>query len=263
MAAVGRVATRSHRAPEKPDKSLVRGSYAVGATAALGAVVTGSLLAVGPGSTQNVADVAPEYLTPLDLTNASQALAMQPETLPTPMHGASNVSEPSTATALTPVTSADDAHFAAADRRDVEMLHKADRLASQAAAAHALVAKQAFFINGGGSLDDWIGVALDKMNMSESLAPGIRAVIMKESRGNPRAINRWDSNALAGRPSQGLMQTVPSTFRAFVLPELSHLPITNPVANITAGVRYMVANYGLSTLLKGGRFDGAGNYLGY
>lgn len=261
MAAVGR-ATRSHRVPDKAEKPQVKGSYAVGATAALGAVVTGSLLAIGPGSTQNVADVAQDNLTPLDLTNASQALAMQPETLPTPMHGAADTS---TATALMPVTStsADDAHFAAADQRDVEMLHKADRLASQAAAAHALMAKQAFFINGGGGLDDWIAVALDKMNMSESLAPGIRAVIMKESRGNPRAINRWDSNALAGRPSQGLMQTVPSTFRAYVLPELAHLPITNPVANITAGVRYMVANYGLSTLLRGGRVDGAGNYLGY
>ena len=260
MAAVGRV-TRSHRAPESGSKPLVRGSVAVGATAALGAVVTGSLLAVGPGSTQNVADVAPDNLTPLDLTNASQALALQPETLPpAPMHSAA---DSSTQTAMLPVTSPDDTHFAAADQRDVEMLHKADRLAAQAAAAHALMSRQTFIINGGGGLDDWIAVALDKMNMSESLAPGIRAVIMKESRGNPRAINRWDSNALAGRPSQGLMQTVPSTFRAYVLPEFSHLPITNPVANITAGVRYMIANYGLTTLLKGGRFDGAGNYLGY
>ena len=259
MAAVGR-ATRSHRAPERADRPLVRGSVAVGATAALGAVVTGSLLAVGPGITQNVADIAPDNLTPLDLTTAGQALAMQPETLPAPMHGASDLN---TQTSLMPVTAPNDDHFAAADQRDVEMLHKADRLASQAAAVHALASKQAFIINGGGGLDDWINVALDKMNMSESLAPGIRAVIMKESRGNPRAVNRWDSNALAGRPSQGLMQTVPSTFRAYVLPEFAHLPITNPVANITAGVRYMVANYGLTTLLKGGRFDGAGNYLGY
>ncbi|HTK61581.1 MAG TPA: transglycosylase SLT domain-containing protein [Pseudonocardia sp.] len=258
MAAVGR-ATRSHRAPEKADKPLVRGSVAVGATAAFGAVVTGSLLAVTPGASQSVADVSQDSLTPLDLTNASQALAMQPATQPAMMHGADDAGS---ATALMPVTTPSD-HYAAADQRDVEMLHKADQLAAQAAAAHALASKQAFIINGGGSLDDWIAVALDKMNMSESLAPGIRAVIMKESRGNPRAINRWDSNALAGRPSQGLMQTVPSTFRAYVLPELSHLPITNPVANITAGVRYMIANYGLSTLLKGGRFDGAGNYLGY
>jgi soluble lytic murein transglycosylase-like protein len=210
-----------------------------------------------------VADVAPDNLTPLDLTNASQALAMQPESTPPTMHGAPTELDVAAPTALMPVTAPNDDHFAAADQRDVEMLHKADRLASQAAATHALMAKQAFIINGGGDLDDWIAVALDKMNMSESLAPGIRAVIMKESRGNPRAINHYDSNALAGRPSQGLMQTIPSTFRAYVLPELANLPITNPVANITAGVRYMVANYGLTTLLKGGRFDGAGNYLGY
>ena len=73
----------------------------------------------------------------------------------------------------------------------------------------------------------------------------------------------FDSNARAGRPSQGLMQCIPSTFRAYVLPEFAHLPITNPVANITAGVRYMVANYGLTTLLQGGRLDAMGRYLGY
>src|SRR5581483_174775 len=93
MAAVGRTA-RSHRAPERADKPLVRGSVAVGATAAFGAVVTGSLLAVGPTATQNVADVSQDNLTPLDLTNASQALAMQPETLPAPMHGADDVASP-------------------------------------------------------------------------------------------------------------------------------------------------------------------------
>jgi SLT domain-containing protein len=59
------------------------------------------------------------------------------------------------------------------------------------------------------------------------------------------------------------MQVIPSTFRAYVLPELADMPITNPVANITAGVRYMIANYGMSTVRNGGRTDRAGNYVGY
>ena len=86
---------------------------------------------------------------------------------------------------------------------------------------------------------------------------------MAESGGNPRAINNWDSNARRGTPSQGLMQTIPVTFRKYVHPELADRPITDPVANITAGVRYMIENYGLSTLQAGGRSNSAGEYVGY
>lgn len=128
---------------------------------------------------------------------------------------------------------------------------------------HAAAVKEAAILAGGGNLNDWISVALNKMNLSQSYSAGLKKIIMAESRGNPKAINRWDSNALAGRPSQGLMQVIPSTFRAYVLPELKNRPITDPVANITAGVRYMIANYGLDTLASGGRKAAAGHYIGY
>ena len=59
------------------------------------------------------------------------------------------------------------------------------------------------------------------------------------------------------------MQTIPSTFRKFVHPSLAGKPITHPVANITAGVRYMIATYGLRTLEQGGRRSAAGHYVGY
>ena len=84
-----------------------------------------------------------------------------------------------------------------------------------------------------------------------------------ESGGNPHAINTWDSNALRGTPSRGLMQTIPSTFHAYVHPEMRGRSITDPVANITAGVRYMIDRYGAETVARGGRTDGAGGYLGY
>jgi SLT domain-containing protein len=58
------------------------------------------------------------------------------------------------------------------------------------------------------------------------------------------------------------MQTIPSTFRSYVHPDLAGRPITDPVANITAGVRYMIANYGISTVRAGGRHS-AGSYIGY
>lgn len=113
------------------------------------------------------------------------------------------------------------------------------------------------------SLDGWIAKALGLMGLPQALATGVRSIIMHESGGNPNAINNWDSNASAGNPSQGLMQTIPSTFRACVLPSLSGRSITDPVANITAGVRSMIAHHGVSAVLNGGRQDSSGNYLGY
>jgi SLT domain-containing protein len=59
------------------------------------------------------------------------------------------------------------------------------------------------------------------------------------------------------------MQTIPSTFRTYVHPELADRPITDPVANITAGVRYMIDRYGMETVAAGGRSDGLGSYVGY
>jgi SLT domain-containing protein len=59
------------------------------------------------------------------------------------------------------------------------------------------------------------------------------------------------------------MQTIPSTYRAYVHPDVADRSITDPVANITAGIRYMVANYGLETLEAGGRSNSSGDYVGY
>jgi hypothetical protein len=113
------------------------------------------------------------------------------------------------------------------------------------------------------SLDGWIAKALGVMGLPQALAKGVKQVILHESNGNPDAINNFDSNALAGHPSQGLMQTIPTTFKACVDPKLADRSITDPVANITAGVRSMIAHHGLETVLNGGRRDSNGNYLGY
>lgn len=65
---------------------------------------------------------------------------------------------------------------------------------------------------------------------------------MQESGGNPRAVNNWDSNAAAGHPSKGLLQTIDSTFAAYSLPGMKN--IFNPIHNAVAAIRYMYANYG-------------------
>jgi SLT domain-containing protein len=68
-------------------------------------------------------------------------------------------------------------------------------------------------------------------------------LINKESGGNPKAINLWDSNAKAGHPSGGLIQTIASTFNAYA-GGLRGLGMFNPFANIYAGLRYAISRYG-------------------
>ncbi|MGV9693325.1 transglycosylase SLT domain-containing protein [Streptomyces sp. NPDC003444] len=67
--------------------------------------------------------------------------------------------------------------------------------------------------------------------------------IRVESGGNPNAINLWDSNAKAGYPSQGLMQTIPQTFAAYAGPYRLR-GITDPMASIYAGLNYAIHRYG-------------------
>ncbi len=112
-------------------------------------------------------------------------------------------------------------------------------------------------------LDGWIAQALGLMGLPQTLASGVKTIILRESGGDPDAINLRDSNARAGHPSEGLMQVIPVTFRSSVLPSLADRDITDPVANITAGVRAMIANHGIETVMDGGRRNAAGEYIGY
>ncbi|MGW1225943.1 transglycosylase SLT domain-containing protein [Streptomyces sp. NPDC002530] len=94
-------------------------------------------------------------------------------------------------------------------------------------------------------LDGWIKESLAVM--AEHGIPGsydgIYRNIMRESTGNPQAINNWDSNAVAGTPSKGLLQVIQPTFDAYHVPGTS-LDIYDPVANITAACNYAAATYG-------------------
>jgi len=94
------------------------------------------------------------------------------------------------------------------------------------------------------NLDGWIKQAISVLNSNGYYVSynAIYQTVMHESAGNPRATNGWDSNAAAGHPSIGLMQTIAPTFNAFALP--GHKDIYNPVDNIIAGVRYAASRYG-------------------
>lgn len=118
-----------------------------------------------------------------------------------------------------------------------------------------------------GSVQDWInqataileqnGYRADQLNSAD-----IALIIQNESHGNPNAINLYDSNAAAGHPSQGLMQTIPSTFAEHALP--GHGNITDPVDNIIAGVRYAIGKYGSLDNVPGVKAVRSGQkYVGY
>ncbi|MFJ3185154.1 transglycosylase SLT domain-containing protein [Streptomyces halstedii] len=94
-------------------------------------------------------------------------------------------------------------------------------------------------------LDGWIKESLAVM--AEHGIPGtyegIHRNIMRESSGNPLAINNWDINAINGVPSKGLLQVIDPTFQAYHVPGTS-MDSYDPVANITAACNYAADRYG-------------------
>ncbi|MFJ8009733.1 transglycosylase SLT domain-containing protein [Streptomyces fagopyri] len=95
------------------------------------------------------------------------------------------------------------------------------------------------------NLDGWIHESLDIMKKHKIPGSyhGLYKNIMRESSGNPRAINDWDINAINGIPSKGLLQVIPPTFKAYHVAGTSW-NIYDPVANITAACNYAADKYG-------------------
>ncbi|EMF55005.1 MULTISPECIES: LysM peptidoglycan-binding domain-containing protein [Streptomyces] len=95
------------------------------------------------------------------------------------------------------------------------------------------------------NLDGWIRESLDIMAQKgiPGSYNGIYRNIIRESSGNPLAINNWDSNAAAGTPSKGLLQVIDPTFAAYHVSGTPYDPY-DPVANITAACNYAADRYG-------------------
>ncbi|WP_055554028.1 lytic transglycosylase [Streptomyces sp. NBRC 110028] len=118
----------------------------------------------------------------------------------------------------------------------------AKEAASRAAARAKLAAAKKTYPD---NLDGWIREALDIMKKHNipGTYEGIHRNIIRESGGNPRAINLYDINARNGVPSKGLLQVILPTFQAY------HVPGTpfdqyDPVANIVAACNYAADRYG-------------------
>lgn len=121
--------------------------------------------------------------------------------------------------------------------------------------------------NASAGVAQWKPQVLQALSMLGQPASWLNTVLRRmnqESGGNPNAINNWDSNAAAGMPSQGLMQTIPGTFAAYAGP-FAGRGIRDPLANIYAGLNYAIHRYGSLSALdrpggywNGGRITGAG-----
>ncbi|WP_369204237.1 transglycosylase SLT domain-containing protein [Streptomyces sp. PU-14G] len=95
------------------------------------------------------------------------------------------------------------------------------------------------------NLDGWIREAkaiMDKHDIPGSYA-GIKRNIIRESAGDPNAVNNWDVNAQKGTPSRGLLQVIQPTFDQY---HVKGTPdkLTDPVANIVAACNYAADRYG-------------------
>ncbi|MEC2402912.1 transglycosylase SLT domain-containing protein [Bacillus subtilis] len=114
----------------------------------------------------------------------------------------------------------------------------------------------------GGNVKQWIMAALMATKTPMSWLPGLMTIAQHESGGNPNAINLWDSNAKAGHPSQGLMQTIPSTFNDHKAPGMGN--IKNPIHNAAAAIGYIKSRYGSINNVPGIKsLNHGGPYVGY
>ncbi|WP_226677191.1 phage tail tape measure protein [Mesobacillus jeotgali] len=112
-----------------------------------------------------------------------------------------------------------------------------------------------------GSVKSWIAKAVALTGVPSSWIGPLSTIAMKESGGNPKAINLWDINAKSGIPSKGLMQTIDPTFNAHKLSGMDD--IWNPVHNAVASIRYILSRYGtvfnvpgIKSMISGGAYRG-------
>ncbi|MBT2428090.1 transglycosylase SLT domain-containing protein [Streptomyces sp. ISL-112] len=129
----------------------------------------------------------------------------------------------------------------AAAKKSAEKARSEKQAANRSTERKAVAAPKQYKNN----LDGWIRESLDimkKKNIPGSYE-GLHRNIMRESSGNPNAVNGWDINAQNGIPSKGLLQVIQPTFDAY---HVNGTPkkLTDPVANITAAANYAADKYG-------------------
>lgn len=123
----------------------------------------------------------------------------------------------------------------------------------------------------GGGVTRWSSQILKALSMlgqsSSNLGP-VEHRMNQESGGNPYAVNKSDSNWVAGHPSVGLMQVIRGTYAANSYPAWRNLGPSqygvseNPTANIYAGLHHAIHDYRgrslASVMLQSGGYANGG-----
>ncbi|MFH8341289.1 transglycosylase SLT domain-containing protein [Streptomyces sp. AM6-12] len=232
-----------NRALTKQHKIAVAGVAALGTAAIALSAVPGNADTVTTGSPATAAQVA--------------KVATQDATLPN-VKGSVTDAAAAQSVKLDAIAAQQKADQAAAKQRSEAAAKKAAADAAAKKAAQERAANQAAnrsvqrpqmqtvaaktYAN---NLDGWIRQSLDIMHAKgiPGSYNGLYRNIMRESSGNPMAINNWDINAINGIPSKGLLQVIQPTFNAYHVPGTSW-NIYDPVANITAACNYAAHRYG-------------------
>ncbi|MFJ3647594.1 transglycosylase SLT domain-containing protein [Streptomyces murinus] len=230
-----------NRALPKQHKIAVAGVAALGTAAIALSAVPGNADTVTTGSPAAAAQVA--------------KVATQDATLP---NVKGSVTDPAAAQAVKLDAIAAQQKAAAAKQRTDAAAKKAAVDAAAKKAAQERAAKQSANRSAqrpqmqdvaaktyANNLDGWIRQSLDIMHSKgiPGSYNGLYRNIMRESSGNPMAINNWDINAINGIPSKGLLQVIQPTFNTYHVPGTSW-NIYDPVANITAACNYAAHRYG-------------------
>ncbi|MEU3420961.1 transglycosylase SLT domain-containing protein [Streptomyces murinus] len=230
-----------NRALTKQHKIAVAGVAALGTAAIALSAVPGNADTVTTGSPAAAAQVA--------------KVATQDATLP---NVKGSVTDPAAAQAVKLDAIAAQQKAAAAKQRTDAAAKKAAADAAAKKAAQERAAKQSANRSAqrpqmqdvaaktyANNLDGWIRQSLDIMHSKgiPGSYNGLYRNIMRESSGNPMAINNWDINAINGIPSKGLLQVIQPTFNTYHVPGTSW-NIYDPVANITAACNYAAHRYG-------------------
>ncbi|KIZ17949.1 transglycosylase SLT domain-containing protein [Streptomyces natalensis] len=228
--------TRTH-------KLSAAGVAAAGAAALVFALVPGA--DAGQGASQ--ASAAENInLKPVAFSEVASAVKSQQATVAKQATDTAAQAKAEAAAKKAAAVKAAKAKAAAEAKAKAERARKAKLAASRSAARPAAPkpakpAKKIYPNN----LDGWIRESLNVMAAHHIPGSynGIYRNLMRESSGNPMAINLWDVNAQNGIPSKGLLQVIDPTFKTYHVSGTSW-NIYDPVANITAACNYAAAKYG-------------------
>ncbi|MFS4096508.1 transglycosylase SLT domain-containing protein [Streptomyces sp. AF1A] len=233
-------AIRAHRRPvTRQHKIAVAGVAALGTAAVALSAVPGNAETVttgAPAATAQVAGTAALQHVKGTVTDQLATRTVKLDALAAQKKAQDAAAAQQRAEAAAKKAAADAAAKKAAQQRAQEAASRsAQRIDVQPVAAKTYA----------NNLDGWIRHSLDIMRQNNipGSYSGIYRNIIRESSGNPMAINNWDINAQNGIPSKGLLQVIDPTFRAYHVNGTSW-NIYDPVANITAACNYAAHRYG-------------------